>query len=296
MLLSVISLLLLMLYLMLGNGFKSHETKDDGKITEKEKPVEPGPESSTEQKETETSREEEEAESVKTDIYKLYVIIDDAGNNPKQILPFLNFPGKLAIAVLPQLAFSEVSARQIEEAGKDVLLHFPMEAENGSNPGPGAIYENYDEETILAVIEENLRTVPGAIGVNNHQGSRITADRAIMKIFLKEIHKKDLFFIDSRTTVHTQAAEIAAELGMPFAERNVFLDNRTEKEYIRKQIEEGTARAEKTGQAVMIGHVQNAVLAEVLAEMYPELIKHGFVFESLKQLTEEDTQNDSTRH
>jgi hypothetical protein len=92
------------------------------------------------------------------------------------------------------------------------------------------------------------------------------------------------------------AAEVAEELGMPFAERNVFLDNKTEREYIRQQIDEGLELAGKTGHAVMIGHVQNAVLADVLMDSYQSLTEQGYVFESLKRLTSEESENDSTRH
>jgi hypothetical protein len=105
---------------------------------------------------------------------KIAVVIDDAGNNIGDLLPFLQFPYPLTIAVLPQLPHSREAAELSIEAGKEVILHLPMEAEGTIHPGPGTLYERDSREKIIQTMNKNFASVPGATGVNNHMGSKLT--------------------------------------------------------------------------------------------------------------------------
>jgi len=217
----------------------------------------------------------------------LYLILDDAGNNLQPLPVFLEFPAPLAVAVLPQLAYSVESAARSAAAGKEIMLHLPMEAVSGANPGPGALTVDMSDREILRVIGENLGSVPGAIGVNNHMGSLATSDRRMMEIVLADLQRRDLFFIDSRTTVDTVARAVATYLQTPFAERHVFLDNDRSRDAILTAIRGALELAHTQERVVMIGHATVPELAAVLNEIYPVLAEHGYRFGLVSELVAE---------
>ena len=214
----------------------------------------------------------------------LYLILDDAGNNIGPLPEFLKFPGPLAVAVLPQLTYSVESAARTAAAGKEIMLHLPMEAVGGANPGPGTLTVGMNDREILTVIGENLGSVPGAVGVNNHMGSRVTADPRVMEIVLADLHRRDLYFVDSRTTVDSVTRSIATFLQIPFAERHVFLDNERSREAILQSVRGALELAHRQEAVVMIGHATVEELASVLNEIYPILIENGYRFGALSDL------------
>ena len=192
----------------------------------------------------------------------LYFVIDDAGYSLEKLQPFLDFPGKLTIAVLPGLDYSEESARRIYESGKEVFLHQPMEAVNGNDPGPSAILKTMDKDAIEQILEHNIKSIPHIKGVNNHMGSKITSDSQIMKIILSVMQRNNLVFLDSLTTNSSAAKEVSLELGFTIAQRDIFLDNVDNREAIMESIYTGRSAAENKGYAVMIGHVWSSELAD----------------------------------
>ncbi|MBN2441371.1 MAG: divergent polysaccharide deacetylase family protein [Spirochaetales bacterium] len=215
---------------------------------------------------------------------QIALVIDDAGNNIEDLLPFLQFPGKLTIAVLPQLPYSREAATLIKESGKEVLLHLPMEAESGINPGPGALFVTDTTEEIIRKLQENLSTVPGAIGVNNHMGSKFTANPEKMEILFRYFSQHKLYFLDSRTTNRSVSGELAAAAGIPFLRRNIFIDNIPVKESIRNQMEKGIALAKKMKYVILIGHVQNSEVLDVLYEILPEMEQNNYSFVGLSEI------------
>ena len=217
----------------------------------------------------------------------LYLILDDAGNSLGPLPEFLEFPGSLAVAVLPQLAYSVEAAARTAAAGKEIMLHLPMEALGGANPGPGALTVDMSEPDILRVIDDNLGSVPGAVGVNNHMGSLATADLRLMGILLADLHRRNLFYIDSRTTVDTVSKPVAAYLQTPFAERHVFLDNDRSRYAILTAIRGALELAHRQDAVVMIGHATVPELASVLNEIYPILIDHGYLFGVVSEMVSE---------
>ena len=208
----------------------------------------------------------------------LYLILDDAGNNIEPLPAFLEFPGPLAVAVLPNLPFSVESAARTAAAGQEIMLHLPMEPVGTADPGPGALTEDLSDSDVLRILGENLASVPGAIGVNNHMGSRATSDERLMELVLADIRRRELFFVDSRTTVSTVASGIAANLHTQFAERDVFLDNDRSRDAILAAISGALKLAHSQDEVVMIGHATVAELAEVLNEIYPIVVERGYQF------------------
>jgi polysaccharide deacetylase 2 family uncharacterized protein YibQ len=206
----------------------------------------------------------------------LVFVIDDAGNSLAELAPFLKSPAPLTIAVLPALPYSKEAARRIREAKKEAFRHQPMEPVSGTDPGPGAIKAGMDYTEIRKIVGQNLDEIGPVAGLNNHEGSRATADTETMKAVLDLCRDRRIFFLDSRTTADTAAPAIAADMGFAIAQRDIFLDNDGSREAILAAIDQGCKKAQRDGLAVMIGHAWSPLLAGIIAEKYPELIKKGF--------------------
>lgn len=214
----------------------------------------------------------------------LYLVLDDGGNNADTLAQFLSFPGPLAVAVLPLLPYSVETAVRTSAAGKEVILHLPMEAVGGTNPGPGAILTSMSDRDIIRTLDENIKSVPGVVGVNNHMGSLATQDKRTMEIVLSELRRRDLFFLDSRTSVDTVGREVATALELPFVERQVFLDNQRTREEILTSLHHALELSLAADSVVMIGHVTVSLLAEILKEVYPVLLEAGYRFGAITEL------------
>jgi polysaccharide deacetylase 2 family uncharacterized protein YibQ len=208
----------------------------------------------------------------------LVVVIDDAGNNLQQLDPFLKFPGPLTIAVLPGMANSVESAQRIRAARKELFLHQPMEALNGQDQGPAAIKTGMSPAMVKEILVKNFTEIGPIAGFNNHEGSRATADPAIMRPLLEVRRDSSLVFLDSRTTADTVSPQMAKEMGISILQRDIFLDNEQDRASILAALDAGCKRAEQNGIAVLIGHVWTPQLAAILTEMHPQLLRRGFVF------------------
>lgn len=208
----------------------------------------------------------------------LVVVIDDAGNNLRELDPFLAFPGPLTIAVLPGLANSAEAARRVRAAKKELFLHQPMEPLGGQNPGPGAITTGMTAQEIMRIVNRNLDEIWPVRGMNNHEGSKATMDAALIKTVLEICRTRNICFLDSRTISDTAVPAVARNMNFPIAGRDVFLDNEQDRDSILAALETGCMRAERNGLAIMIGHAWSPQLAGILAEKYPALVKKGFYF------------------
>ena len=206
---------------------------------------------------------------------RIAIVIDDLGNDVPAMERIARWPYKVCGAVLPVLPDSGRTARQLEESGKQVLLHLPMEPRNPRmRPGPGVVLRSQSEEEIARTLERDLDSVPGAAGVSNHMGSAATADPRVMRAVARELARRGLFFLDSRTTGATVAGEVAREERVPSVSRRVFLDDVATEVEVSKALEELIARARAEGSAVGLGHPYAATLS-VLERELPGLEVRG---------------------
>jgi uncharacterized protein len=185
---------------------------------------------------------------------RLALIIDDLGYSLDSGRRAIALPGPLTVAVLPftpnGTALSELAAA----AGKEVILHQPMQANDESPPSPGTLTTHMSGVDLRRTLAAALADVPHAIGVSNHTGSLLTALRVPMRSLMREVHARGLFFFDSRTTPATVAQRVALESGVPTARRDVFLDNVIEPDAIAAEFERVIAIAREQGHAVLIAH------------------------------------------
>lgn len=205
----------------------------------------------------------------------LALVVDDAGYSLEELQVFLDLTIPLTVAVLPNLPHSTEAARRVLAAGKDLILHCPMEPGGGENPGPGAILTGQSPLEIRHLLDMDFSSVPGARGMNNHMGSRATADEAVMRVVLGYLKEKGLLFVDSRTTADTAGPRVAEALGLPILQRDVFLDDDTRESEIARWLGKGIADARNQGSAVAIGHVQNRAVAHILRSAELTLAAQG---------------------
>jgi hypothetical protein len=214
--------------------------------------------------------------ALRSEVPTLIIVIDDAGHNIEQLEPFLKLPFPITLAVLPGLGYSKESAERIVAAGKELILHQPMQALGGSDPGPGAITLDMTAEEASNVLLDNIDALPGIVGLNNHMGSAVTRDPVFMRAVLDIAKMRGIYYLDSLTSSGTATAVLCKEMELPYWERDVFLDNSGDKQSILHALEEGKKTAKDQGAAVMIGHVWSAELAQTLMDIYPQLIEEGY--------------------
>ncbi len=196
------------------------------------------------------------------DLPRLAVIIDDLGYAaPELVTRLVAQPVPLTVAVLPYQEHTRESAEIAFKAGKEVILHLPMEGRAEKDPGPEALKFDLPEAELRARTRKALADVPYIKGANNHMGSRLTADKERMAWVLGEFRGKKLFFVDSRTTKDTVALDVARGFGIPAAQRNVFLDDDRSFPEIEKQWDRAVELAKKEGSAIAIGHIYPETVA-----------------------------------
>ena len=218
----------------------------------------------------------------------LVFVIDDVGYNLAQLKPFLALPFPITFAVLPGLPHSAEAARMIRAAGKELILHQPMESVGGSNPGPNAIYLSTTPAEAAAIARRNLDSLPGAVGMNNHEGSAVTRNEAIMAAIMAVAKSRGIYYLDSLTITDTATEGVALREKIRYWERDVFLDNIPDRVSIVQYVDMGKKKAEKNGAAVMIGHVWSAELAQTLSDLYPTLIEGGFSLSTISKVMLEE--------
>ncbi len=215
----------------------------------------------------------------------LLFILDDGGHHLSQTQDFVDLPFPVTIAVLPQLADSVETAQLVRATGNELFLHQPMQAMNlNINPGPGAIFPEMTTGEAAAIMRQNLLEIGPVDGVNNHEGSLITSDRNLMNAVLDVCTDNNVLFLDSRTTSETVVPMLALERDITILDRDIFIDNEQDKDYMREMIEKGLDIADSQGYAIMIGHVTSPGLAPLLLEMYSELSAQGYTFTTPSKL------------
>jgi polysaccharide deacetylase 2 family uncharacterized protein YibQ len=216
---------------------------------------------------------------------KLAIIIDDCGQWLDTERGFLALSVPLTISVLPDVHYTALIQREAIAAGKGVMLHLPMETVSGMYPGPGEVTTEMTDAQIKAMVTDDLAQVSLAQGVNNHEGSKGSADARVMGDVVDVlVQHGGLFFIDSKTAANSVAEHVAADAGMPTAARDVFLDNQETVAYTEAQLREAIAIAKRSGSAIAIGHPKPTTLEAVRA-MLPEITADGVQLVLVRDLT-----------
>jgi uncharacterized protein len=212
------------------------------------------------------------------------LIIDDIGDNLRLGLRAIRLPGNVTCAFLPHTTYARQLAIAAHRRNKEIMLHLPMESEEGKAPGPGALTLDMTHAEFIRTVESDLEAIPYAAGINNHMGSLMTRHPGDMRWLMQEINRRgNLFFVDSRTTEHTVAQQVAQETGVPNLRRDIFLDDDQHPAAIAAQFSRLVALARRRGSAVAIGHPHPATL-RFLAEQLPQMSGEGIELVSVSDL------------
>jgi polysaccharide deacetylase 2 family uncharacterized protein YibQ len=208
---------------------------------------------------------------------RVAVVIDDLGHDIAELRPLEALGVPVTYSVLPYEDQTPEVVAELRRRRAEMLLHLPMEPKNGQNPGPGALLQGMGDDELRQKTEEALKAVPGVVGVNNHMGSLLSAEEGPMNAVLGVLAARGLFFLDSRTSAESVGYKVALGLGIPAAERQVFLDGEATPEAIHAQFERLLTLARTRGSAIAIGHPHPETLA-ALAREIPRAKAEGFEF------------------
>lgn len=269
---------LIAIVLALWGPLRQHRVAEEKKPAVQSKKIEPEPKK-TQKQEKKVPRKVEERLSPKpattaeerptpkpaAKTVLVAIVIDDLGQDLKQAQEILSLRAKITLAIMPGLAHSKKISEQARQHNREVLLHLPMEyrGKNGK-PAPGMLRSDMTPMEFLNTLSDDLGSVPGAVGVNNHEGSSLTENKEAMKFLMAELKARNLLFLDSFTSPKSVAHATAKEFGLKTAKRDVFLDNEGDNPaYIRKQLDELADFAKKHGKAVGIGHPHPVTINEL---------------------------------
>ena len=200
----------------------------------------------------------------------LVIIIDDLGHRYREGIRAVDLPGAVSCSVLPMTPYGRQLAGRAHSQGKEIMLHLPLAADAVDDEVPGGIELDTSEVAMQRIVSENLDWLPVATGVNNHRGSLLTRHPGHMDWLMNILAQRDLFFVDSRTTPHTIALQLAREHGVAATRRDIFLDNVAETDAIEAALLAAVEKAKQTGSAVAIGHPYPQTL-EVLEAWLPDI-------------------------
>ena len=219
------------------------------------------------------------------------IVIDDLGNSLEEGRRVVALPGPVACSILPHTIDGPGIADRAFAAGKEVMLHLPMESVGEKPLGSGGITLEMTEGEIRATVADDLASIPHLAGMNNHEGSLITQHPGDMAWILQTLHATGpYFYIDSYTSADSVAYQIAREQGVPAARRNVFLDDVNTEAAVREQWQRLLSIARHKGFALAIGHPRSATF-KVLEEELPKLADANLILVSPSEIVKIQEQN-----
>ncbi len=190
------------------------------------------------------------------------VVIDDLGLDRRRTAQVVALPGPLTLSFMSYARDLPAQTAAGHRAGHELMLHMPMQPSNARiNPGPGALMVGQPADEIRRRLERALGGFAGYVGLNNHMGSRFTANRAGMGVVMAGARRHELLFLDSRTTGGSVAPGLAAREGVPFIERSIFLDHDPGRATVDRQLTQLERVAQRHGHAIAIGHPRDATIA-----------------------------------
>ncbi|MBI1732526.1 MAG: divergent polysaccharide deacetylase family protein [Gammaproteobacteria bacterium] len=222
------------------------------------------------------------------DLPAIAIIIDDIGYRHREDQAVIALPGPLAVAILPHSPHAGEMSELAIASGKEIMLHLPMEPERGTENialGPGALTLAMDRVALMHTLTQNLRSVPSAVGVNNHMGSLLTRDTQHMQWLMESLRLRNLFFVDSVTSERSVAFDVAGRKGVPNLRRDVFLDNARDARNLQVEFGELIGIARRKGSALAIGHPHPETIALLRAQL-PALDRLGVRLVSVSELLE----------
>ncbi|WP_024790089.1 divergent polysaccharide deacetylase family protein [Lebetimonas sp. JH292] len=224
---------------------------------------------------------------LKTKKPKLVIILDDVSFG-YQVKAIKHLPFEATPSFFPPTKIHPHTPVYAKEF-KDYMVHVPMQALAFAHPEPDTIDTDWSYSQIKQRIDKIKKWFPKAEFINNHTGSKFTADKVEMEKLFRVLKEDNLGFVDSRTTPYSKARDAEKIYHIPFFERNIFLDNKPDINYIQNQLKKAVKIARKRGYAIAIGHPHKTTI-EALNESQ-NILKNVDVI-TINQLYELKTKNE----
>ncbi len=217
------------------------------------------------------------------------IVIDDMGLNRVNSDRALSLPAPITLSFLTYATNLPMWAMRARDSGHEVLAHLPMEPlDPNEKPGPGALTLALTDAEINTRLAAALDSWSGYVGVNNHMGSRFTADTAKMTLVMTAMKERGLMWFDSKTAGNSVGPTLARAMGVPVVERDVFLDNIQTPAEVFKELALVEETARQRGTVIAIGHPHEVTLT-ALSEWITSLPAKGFVLAPLSEVVRRQT-------
>lgn len=211
------------------------------------------------------------------------IVLDDWGYNKKNVDLLFGIKQPITLAVLPNLPYSKMIAKEARKRGYQVVLHLPLEPRSNKPLEKGTICTWMAKDKIVDLFSKAYEAVPNAEGVSNHMGSKATEDPKVMGTIFEQMKKRNLFFLDNYSTHKTVCKKVSYKCNLKFASRDVFLDNEDDQKKIKRNLSELVKKAKAKGFAVGVGHdKRNTILA--IKDFIPEFEKANVKIVKLSEL------------
>ena len=211
------------------------------------------------------------------------IVIDDMGISHKRTADISSLKAPLTVSFLTYGTKLNEQIENSRKSGQEIMIHIPMEAKTVADVAPDVLTTQMTKEEIKDKLKIMIKKFKDVKGVNNHMGSKLTEDYERMKAVMEVLKEEGLFFLDSKTSAKSKAEDAAADSGISYAHRHVFLDNNNDKTYILGQLNKTEQLARKNGYAIAIGHPKSQTF-EALKEWLPTINEKGLVVEPLSKI------------
>ena len=213
----------------------------------------------------------------------IVVVIDDMGISHKRTADIASLQAPITASFLTYSRNLDQQIANSIAAGHEIMIHVPMEAQSTKDTAPDVLTTQMSKQEIQSNLTMMLSKFKDVKGINNHMGSKLTEDKQRMTAIMETLKQHNLFFLDSKTSPNSQAEDAAAEVGIAYAHRHVFIDNNNDKEYILGQLAIAEKLAYKNGYAIAIGHPKSQTF-EALRNWLPSLNEKGIILEPLSKI------------
>ena len=215
--------------------------------------------------------------------FYIALIIDDMGYRYQSGKRAINLPANITYSFLPYSPHARKLANLANSKHKEIMLHIPMEANNGKALGPGGLTMEMPKAVFDLELMHSLSAIPYIKGVNNHMGSLLTQQNEQMTWLMEKLAEREIYFVDSRTSVKSLALKAARQYGIRSETRDIFVDHDLTEKAMQQQLDQVISVARRNGSAVVIAHPFPETM-KILEKWLPTAKAQGFEFVYMSDL------------
>ncbi len=214
------------------------------------------------------------------------IVVDDTGSSDEHLQEWLAIKSPITFSIMPYYGNTESDAQRLQAAGQQIMLHCPEENDPpNSYSGRGQLTVNMDQATVNETLDADVAQMPGAVGMNNHQGGRAGNDMELQRKVARWCRDRGLFLMDSMASTKPVAYKAAQEAGMAVRKNDVFIDHDNSPDYIRQAMRQLADLARKRGTAIGICHFGRPNTARTVGEMIKTLEAEGIRFDFVSNIS-----------